>query len=76
MSGFNVRDDARRTSDTYGEFADDDYPRRCAICGTRIDSDTEIICSACEEPDECNAGYTCDRDDIDLTMKQPLESKW
>lgn len=26
---------------------------------------------------ECgDAGYACDRDDIDLTMKQPLEPKW
>lgn len=27
--------------------------------------------------DGCDdAGYACDRDDIDLTMKQPLDSKW
>lgn len=54
----------------------DNYPYRCAICSARMDSDTEIICSACEEPDERSAGYACDRDDIDLTMKQPLEAKW
>lgn len=26
--------------------------------------------------DGCDAGYACDRDDIDLTMKEPLEPKW
>lgn len=62
MSGFNVRDDARRASGVYGEFANEDYPKRCAICSARMDSDTEIICSACEEPNKCDAGYACDDD--------------
>lgn len=30
----------------------------------------------CEHCAGCDAGYACDRDDIDLTMKQPLEPKW
>lgn len=76
MSGFSVRDDARRASGVYGELADEDYPHRCSICSARIDTDTEIVCSACEEPDECDAGHACDRDDIDSTMKQPLDPKW